>query len=280
MGSRDFVPDRPLERHGGWVFSSGRNLALSRREMLAGCACAAVLSMFGCGAPSDDSQTYYENHEDAIRGELEAMLPFVRKRLEEAHGETVADAVIKGTRSRIDELLPDVPYIGGDGNELTRNLYQCSMVLALHLEMRERGHGAADTAEVVYRAFADYLAEMPQSLLLGVAGWLLRFTHPDGTAEYAASNPHDWAYVDVPGDGVTYDYGVDYNQCGICTYIREHDASEILPYLCLLDFPVFKAMGIGLERTMTLAHGDGVCDFRHNFDGRYSAEWEPFELGL
>jgi len=256
----------------------GAEAGVTRRGMLGACALGTVLLMAGCGGKSESAGTYYEGHQSDIRSDFEALLPAMRRRLSAVHGEAMAGDAIAGARRRADSLLPKVPYIGGSANELTTNLYQSAMALAIHQEMKARERPASETAEVIYRAFGDYLAEWPQAPLLKATGIVMRVARP--RSSHVASSQYDWTCSDVAGDGTTFDWGVDYAQCGICTYLREHEAEDLLPYMCLLDFPVFKAMGVGLERTRTIARGNRTCDFRHNFDGRYHAEWEPFDLGL
>lgn len=46
-----------------------------------------------------------------------------------------------------------------------------------------------------------------------------------------------------------------------------------MPYLCLVDFIMSERMGLGLERTMTLAEGSPKCDFR--FKHRRPTIWPP-----
>jgi hypothetical protein len=74
--------------------------------------------------------------------------------------------------------------------------------------------------------------------------------------------PMDWLYDYVEGDGDQFDYGIDYTGCGICRFYNQQGAGEIVQYLCALDFIFYGAIGAGLERTMTIAQGDHVCDFR------------------
>jgi hypothetical protein len=80
--------------------------------------------------------------------------------------------------------------------------------------------------------------------------------------------PDGWVAVFVEGDGKTFDYGVDYLECGICKFLASQGAPELAPYLCVADIHYSEAFGWGLQRTQTLAEGHGRCDFRFKKGGK------------
>ena len=71
----------------------------------------------------------------------------------------------------------------------------------------------------------------------------------------------------IEGDGVTFDYGVDYIECASCKFLTQQGAPEIAPYLCPVGILFSEALGWGLTRTTTLAEGAEVCDFRFKKGG-------------
>jgi hypothetical protein len=79
----------------------------------------------------------------------------------------------------------------------------------------------------------------------------------------------------VEGDGKSFDFGVDYTECGIVKYYRAQNADELAPYLCLGDFPLSQVLGTGLVRTTTLARGGPWCDFRFKNGRPIQMEWTP-----
>ena len=85
----------------------------------------------------------------------------------------------------------------------------------------------------------------------------------------------DWVFQVVPGDGRSFDYGVDYTECAILKFLEAQDAIELLPYLCNIDYLVSKAMGTGLRRTKTLAWGCEMCDFRFKKGREVQQPWPP-----
>ena len=78
--------------------------------------------------------------------------------------------------------------------------------------------------------------------------------------------PMDFVFKFVEGDGIELDYGTDMIECGIIKLFRKQNAEELVPYICLLDFPISRAFNRGLIRTMTLAEGADRCNFRYKKD--------------
>lgn len=83
--------------------------------------------------------------------------------------------------------------------------------------------------------------------------------------------PGDWVFQVIEGDGTHFQIGVAYTECGIVKYLSEQDATELAPFLCWLDYPMCKAMQVGLTRTMTIAQAGAKCDFRFNRQKELSA---------
>ncbi len=66
----------------------------------------------------------------------------------------------------------------------------------------------------------------------------------------------------LAGDGIDYDFGINYWQCGHQKFLKEQGAEDFLPYVCLADITLSDAYGWGLKRTQTLGDGCQYCDFR------------------
>ena len=77
----------------------------------------------------------------------------------------------------------------------------------------------------------------------------------------------DYVYDFIPGDGKTFDYGVDYLECASCKFLAKHGATELAAYLCPVDILYREALGWGLTRTLTLAEGANKCYFRFKKGG-------------
>jgi hypothetical protein len=115
---------------------------------------------------------------------------------------------------------------------------------------------AAQTSNSTGKAAQDEFRRM--------ARWSEKSTYPD-----------DWKLTFVEGDGQSFDFGVDYTECGIVKFYKANRADELATYMCLGDFPISQATDSGLARTTTLARGGACCDFRFKAGRPIQMEWTP-----
>ncbi len=180
--------------------------------------------------------------------------------------------LINEARREFERILPSIPYIGGK-RPFTEFLLFTAMLLALHRVNLAHGKTVEQTGIMIY--------EIGSRLLNSPIAHFLRLLTPINFSQdyYSKLNerafeshkriyPGDYVYNYVPGDGKTFDYGVDYIECGGLKFLQEQGASELAPYLCTTDLLYSRAFGWGLSRTMTLAQGAERCDFRFKKGGK------------
>jgi hypothetical protein len=186
-----------------------------------------------------------------------------------------AGAILEAARQRFADLIPRLPYIGGDENHLTRELVCSARCLALYQAMQEQGSTAAEVGKILYDAIPALVGDggpppQPRELVE-----LMRRRRERAARSQRRQYPADWVYSFVPGDGEAFDYGYDFTECAAQKLYRAHGASEFLPYYCFLDFAASRASGLGLQRTMTLAEGQDKCDHRFKRDRETEQDWPP-----
>lgn len=198
-----------------------------------------------------------------------AWRPFLARR----YGDAFAQDIIQEAREILEDLIPDLPYIGGDDNPMTRHIIRCSTSLALYKAMKARGKSAEETGEIIYDAVVESVRHMPR-------------TPPPSEEDLARKKkrarvsqerryPGDWVREFVEGDGENFEYGYDFYECGAQKLYHAHGADEFLPFFCYLDFVTYRTPGWSFSRTMTLAEGHDKCDFRFKKGGETKKEWPP-----
>ena len=177
-------------------------------------------------------------------------------------------------------LIPGVPYLGGWRDGHSSNLTLTSRALALHRVVLRHDGTVEDSGWLLRRMMETDMQRIPRLLRHGYGGF--RFTRLGKWREEAAARksqareyPGDWVYERFDGDGKTFDFGVDNTECGNVKYLNTHDADELCPYICDLEYVVARNMGIGVKRTKTLAWGCDRCDFRFSKHGETAAPWPP-----
>jgi L-2-amino-thiazoline-4-carboxylic acid hydrolase len=178
-----------------------------------------------------------------------------------------ADTIIQESRLEFEQLIPRLPYIGGNRNPLTWNLLASAWYLTFYKVLRRRGETPEAIAKLMVETFEFYLNKTPKPLLKLMGWWKFTPFAKNRLKNRAAQSqqrhyPNDFVFFFVEGDGKNFDWGVDYTECAICKLYKQEGAENFARYLCPLDVAMSERMGLGLERTQTLAEGAGYCDFR------------------
>jgi hypothetical protein len=251
-------------------------LMIHRREFLAKSALAVgTLALCGCStaqgrgvtAGDDEERDYYISRKGKLLAGFEDLSTHASPVLASSYGDEFAQAVDADARGEFEALIPELPYVGGDRNELTENLVQSAMALALYRAMKQHDRTVEETGAVLYRTVEAMVNSYPRVLTRTIgfyqmSGFGQRKRRRAALESQKRLYPSDWVFSFVEGDGEDFDWGVDYSECGIVKLMQAQGAAEFTPYLCLTDFPVSEAFGYGLVRTMTLAEGGEKCDFR------------------
>jgi hypothetical protein len=258
---------------------------MSRRDFFrlsavtsSGVLLASCGSWFSAGKEAPQPEEYYLAKREKILKDIDGTLKYIQQTCAEKYGAELANTLVTDARNRFDSMLSGLPYIGGDENGLTVNLYQGAASLAFYREMQNHQKTVEETGEILYYAISRLVRSDPLS---GMDGRVSASEMAQSKFREAARQsqkktyPEDWVFEFVEGDGASFDYGVDYLECGICKYFKKQAAEELTPYLCLMDFPVSGAQNTGLVRTSTLAHGARCCDFRYKTGRPCQMEWTP-----
>jgi hypothetical protein len=214
------------------------------------------------------TENWYLKNKPRILRQIKLALPHYRKFIAQAYGKDVAEAVVTETLQRFETLLPDIPYIGGDENLLTKNLYLSAAMLAMYQSLKERGKSVEEVAGLIYQGTSAFYGSFPFKLLLRWQGRKLfsqkRIDQRRRAAVVSRKRRYadDWVFEIVEGEGRTFEFGVDYTECGIVKYMARQGAPELAPYLCWLDYPMCSVMRVKLVRTETIAQGFERCNFR------------------
>ena len=192
-------------------------------------------------------------------------------------GEPLAELIAVEARREYKSLIPQLPYIGGRQNPQTQILLSAALFLALYKALRAQGWAVEEIGALVYEAVETTYARVPRSLCrlygrLGFRESSLRKARERARASQERRYAGDWVYSVVDGDGQGFDYGLDFEECGIWKFFQAQGAEEFAPYMCQLDYIASDRFGWGLVRTTMIAEGGDKCDFRFHATGRTDRE--------
>ena len=224
----------------------------------------------GCNACKNNrtqSITYYINKKDKLIDELQKKQKIFEPSLHLYYSNTELKSIYEETTDIFVTLIPDIPYIGGDDNDLTEDIEQAAMVLAFYQIQLKHGRTSEEVGTIITESITREINKYPK--------W---FTHIIGSkffnkkyieqVKYHCEESQEkeyngnWVTFYVEGDGKTFDYGFNHIECGIVKYLNKYNAKEIIPYLCSVDYIYSDALGEGLVRTSTIANNGQYCDFR------------------
>lgn len=255
----------------------------SRREFLKaiGTFATAAMVLPTCGCLFIDSNNddrgagmhpYYLQKKDELISDFEGLITYLEPLLQQRIDVAIAKDTLQAARLRYALMLEELPYIGGDDNWLTGNLIKGAMAAAFYLPTKERGVNVDEVGHMFYeaveKAMSDQVAHPRERAHDATAIQMARTKEQDFAIwTQKREYPYNWVSQYVECEGTPFDYGRDWLECGIVKLHKHYGIAELSPYLCLLDYIVFKASGQGLHRTKTLAVGDKFCDFRINLSG-------------
>lgn len=224
---------------------------------------------------------YYTTQAAKLLKDFDKMAKHYRKVLTSHLGDETLGEIVRETRQEFQRLIPEIPYIGGKKNSLTRTLIGCTVALALYRALKSRGRSVEEVGKIIVEIEEDRVQSYPKFFvcLLG------RFVHsPLGKNRIKKmmvedsqkqSYPGGWVATFIEGDGQEFDFGVDYTECALCKFFQQQGADEFTRYMCLIDYVQQRAMNTGFSRSTTLAEGADRCDFRWKKGRETRPAWPP-----
>jgi hypothetical protein len=200
------------------------------------------------------------------------------------YGEADTPAILAEAETEFDALIPHIPYIGGAANSFTDTLVQMTTLLALYRALQRRGRPVAEIGELVHLLGQRTVGRFPGGVrrLIGrfyMSRFWRRRTEQKAERSQQQRYPGDFVYEVVHGQpGDPFDWGVNYLECGVVKFFAAQGADEFTPYMCVMDYLLFPAMGVDLQRQGTLAQGCTHCDFRFRLDAKNPPAWPPESL--
>ncbi|MFW9907023.1 MAG: L-2-amino-thiazoline-4-carboxylic acid hydrolase [Candidatus Thorarchaeota archaeon] len=187
-------------------------------------------------------------------------------------------------QQRFEELLPQIPDFGRKViNQFSTDMVKTVLSLAFYQALKEEGFQLPMIGQMIFEIGEAYYGNMnPFMKFIMRRFYLSSSTHKKikKTIENRRLpvDPEDSHCVFVEGDQENLLFGLDYTNCAGLHFLKNQNALELAPYLCLCDYPVYRAIKIGFNRSQNLAIGGTACMFR--FYRNYPTErgWPPEEV--
>ncbi len=187
-----------------------------------------------------------------------------------------ADGVLADGRARYLALGPTLVYADEPDHPMAFSLFTCAALLCLYLALRDRGMDAHAFGGRMLQALSDAVAARPDAESTAGTDQTSALKRSVSTLIAAGARSRS---VSQPGafqfdvgwiDESTGHWAMEMSSCGICHLFGQHDAMDLVPYMCATDDVMSDADGQGLKRTRTIALGSSCCDFDYR-SGRATA---------
>jgi hypothetical protein len=215
------------------------------------------------------NENFYVSNKKQLLKFFNRIVKSVRELTIKKYGEPFANQLLTELRIEFENILPQLPYIGGKKNPNTIFIVGAGIYLAIYKVMKAHAKSFEEIAQLIYDGTEAFYQKQPKWILRYIGKKIFKKSHIN-KVKLGANNPispEDYVYSYIEGDGIDFDYGVDFKECATWKFYNKLGCEELNPILCSIDYLNSKYMGYGLSRTKAIGYGDNICDFRMKKNG-------------
>jgi len=231
-------------------------------------------------------EDFYVRKKSKFMRSFDERLVVVKNELYNKFDEKKSEELLSQMKAEFENILPDIPYIGGQKNPTTLVLVKCMSDLAIFRTLEKIGFSFREIGEFHYNYIIA--AQNLRKEALEKAGRdasqypfdpVYKDYHKKLTEETQMKlYPDDWVMDYMEGDGKTYDWGWDIQECGVQKAYKKLGEEKYLPFICLGDFYEAEGLGFGFSRDQTLGFGAPLCTHRFVKNYKTPRAWPPDDL--
>ncbi|MGD2072907.1 MAG: hypothetical protein PVG65_05415 [Candidatus Thorarchaeota archaeon] len=151
-------------------------------------------------------ENYYVERKEQLLEEYSNMSEFVKSVLSVKFSRSERDIYCDKSRQEFENLLPQIPFIDGKENRLTRNLMASAMMLELYRTLKNQGMVDKDIGKIAYEIAQEQVKSKDRLLLFILSKlrfsrlfkWILRRI---SSKSQERLYPEDWVLSIEEGDG-------------------------------------------------------------------------------
>ena len=226
---------------------------------------------------AEKEKNYYIKKKRMLMRQFNAALSIVKNILSDYFGDAKFKELSTKTREDFEQLLPQIPYVGGKANHLTDNLISAAILLPLLRIFEKEGLDFNEIGKLTYKLYEAFFTVIPPTADIFSEEYINQVKEEAKNSKLR-KYPDDWVYDFVEGDGETFTWGIDYSECGVYKFYKNQGMEHLIPIVCISDFEDARVHGYGLTRTQNIGNGAPICDFRFSKDGTTPKAWPPENL--
>lgn len=228
-------------------------------------------------------KNYYMKNKARLTSQFNKSLHISKEILLERFNELELEEVFNQMRNEFENLIPEIPYIGGRKNSFTAMLVDVIMMLPVFRILEKEGMTYREIGEFTYnfwekinrRRFEKLEKAGQDPVDQYFNATYLNYCKDLAKTSQLRKYRGDFVMEYVEGDGKTFDYGLNFTECAIYKVFKKLGAEKYVSFLCLADFAQANVYGFGFTRTQTIGNGDPSCDHRFLRSGTTPRAWPP-----
>ncbi|MHA1239372.1 MAG: L-2-amino-thiazoline-4-carboxylic acid hydrolase [Promethearchaeota archaeon] len=231
-------------------------------------------------------EDFYVRKKAKFLRSFDERLVLVKNELSNKFDNQKSEMLINRMKTEFEKILPDIPYIGGQKNPLTLVLVKCISDLAVFRILEKESFSFREIGEFHY----NYV----------IATHKLRKEALEKASRDPSQYPFDPVYMDyqkklteesqrklypddflmdfVEGDGKSFAWGWDIQECSVQKAYKKLGDEKYLPFICLGDYYEAEGLGYGFSRDQTLGFGAPFCTHRFVKNLKTPRAWPPDDL--
>lgn len=229
---------------------------------------------------------YYMKNKVKLMSEFDKIIHISKEILLRQFNESKMEVMFNEIRKNYENLIPELPYIGGRKNPFTSMIVSCVSMLAFFrtlenegLSYREIGQFNYELWEKINKIRVHKLEKVGQNPIdQHFNDTYLTFCKNLAKISQQRKYPEDWVMEYIEGDGKTFDYCLKFTECGVHKVFKKLGAEKYIPWLCLTDYAQANTFGFGFTITQTIKNGDPVCDHKFLKKGTTPRAWPPDKI--
>jgi hypothetical protein len=219
-----------------------------------------------------EEKDYYIKKKRILMRQFDAALSIIKNVLIEYFGETKFQELATKANKEFENILPQIPYVGGKENDNTDDLINSAFLLPLVRIFEEEGLNFYENSKLTYTIFEAFYKVLPPTDDIFSEEFIIKKKEGAKTSKLRRY-PGDWVYDFVQGDNKNFTYGINYSECSVYKFYKSQGLEHLMPIICVADYARAQAYGYGLKRTQSIGNGASMCDFRYIKNGSTSRGW-------
>ncbi len=231
-------------------------------------------------------EDFYVRKKTKFMRSFDERLTVVNKELCKKFDDKKSEELISQMKAEFEKFLPEISYIGGQKNPFTLVLVKCMSDLAIFRTLEKIGFSFKEIGEFHYN-YVIAAHKLRKEVLEKAGRDPSQYPFDPAYIDYQKKlaeeiqkkvYPDDWVRDFVEGDGASFEWGWDVQECGVQKAFKKLGDEKYLSLICLGDYYEAEGLGFGFSRTQAIGYGAPICTHRFVKNYKTPPAWPPYEL--